>query len=73
MTEGERVAEKESGLTPFAWFGIALVVGAIWALFMGLEYVNTPTFTSAALPGIAGVAVAVAAFIIIGWWAPANE
>lgn len=73
MTEAEPVAEKEKGLTPFAWFGIALLVGAIWALFMGLEYVNTPTFTSAALPSIAGVAVAVAAFLIIGWWAPSNE
>ena len=64
---------QEGGITPFAWFGFALLVGASWALFMGLEYVNTPTFTSGALPGIAGVAVAVAAFLLIGWWATPNE
>lgn len=65
--------EADHGLGPFFWFGVALLVGAIFALFEGLEYYNTPTFTSAALPSIAGVAVAVAAFLIMGWKAPANN
>ena len=64
---------KESGVGPFAWFGVALLVGAVWALVMGLEYFNTPTFTSAALPSIAGVAIAVLAFLVIGWKAPPNN
>jgi len=61
------------GLTPFTWFGIAIAVGAAWALFMGLSYYNVPTFTTAAVPTIAGVAVAVVVFLVIGAWAPANE
>jgi len=63
----------ERGLTPFAWFGIAVVIGSAWAIFMGLAYYNVPTFTTAALPTVAGVAVAVVAFLAIGAWAPANE
>ena len=68
-----RAAERERGLTPFAWFGVAIVVGAAWALFMGLAYYNVPTFTTAALPTIAGVAIAVVAFVLIGLLAPPNE
>jgi hypothetical protein len=68
--EGATVAR---GVTPFVWFGVAIAVGAAYALFMGLSYYNTPTFTTAALPTIAGVAVAVAAFLAIGAWAPPNE
>jgi hypothetical protein len=63
----------ERGITPFVWFGVAIIVGATFALFMGLSYYNTPTFTTAALPTIAGVAVAVVAFLVIGAWAPPNE
>lgn len=66
-------APREEGLGPFAWFGIAGVIGAIWALAMGLQYSDTPTFVSAALPTIAGVAIAVVAFVLIAWKAPANE
>ena len=66
-------ATRERGLTPFAWFGLAIIAGAADALFAGLEYYNTPTFTAAALPTIAGVAVAVVAFLVIGLWAPPNE
>jgi len=64
---------SDRGVTPFVWFGVAIIVGAAYALFMGLSYYNTPTFTTAALPTIAGVAVAVVAFLVIGAWAPANE
>ncbi len=66
-------ASEERGITPFFWFGIAIIIGASFALFMGLEYYNTPTFTSAALPTIAGVAAAVVIFLIIGALAPPNE
>jgi hypothetical protein len=61
------------GVGPFGWFAAAIAVGAAWALIMGLEYYNTPTFTAAALPTIAGVAVAVVIFFVIGWRAPPNE
>ncbi|HTP56378.1 MAG TPA: hypothetical protein VML53_06955 [Thermoplasmata archaeon] len=71
MTEPEPPAER--GTPPFVWFGVAVVVGAAWALFMGLSYYNVPTFTASALPTIGGVAVAVAAFLAIGAWAPPNE
>lgn len=64
---------RERGMTPFAWFAIAIIVGAGFALFMGLSYYNTPTFTEAALPTIAGVAAAVVIFLLIGFWAPPNE
>lgn len=66
-------AANEKGATPFVWFGVAIIVGAAYALFMGLSYYNTPTFTTAALPTIAGVAAAVVAFLVIGAWAPAND
>ena len=66
-------ASAERGVTPFVWFGVAIIAGTIYALFMGLSYYNTPTFTAAALPTIAGVAVAVVAFLVIGAWAPDNE
>jgi hypothetical protein len=71
MSAGTETAER--GVTPFVWFGVAIIVGAAYALFMGLSYYNTPTFTTAALPTIAGVAVAVVAFLVIGAWAPPNE
>jgi len=71
MSKGAEPADR--GITPFVWFGVAIVVGAVWALFMGLSYYNVPTFTTSALPTIAGVAVAVVAFLAIGAWAPANE
>jgi hypothetical protein len=63
----------ERGVTPFGWFGLAIVVGAAWALIMGLEYVNTTTFVTGDLPTILGVAAAVVAFLIIGWRSPPNE
>ena len=53
--------------------GSAIIVGAAFALFMGLSYTTRPTFTTAALPTIAGVAVAVVVFLVIGAWAPPNE
>ncbi len=71
MSAGAETAEL--GVTPFVWFGVAIIVGAAFALFMGLSYYNTPTFTTAALPTIAGVAVAVVVFLVIGAWAPPNE
>jgi len=66
-------AVRERGVTPFVWFGVAIIVGAAYALFMGLSYYNTPTFTTAALPTIAGVAAAVVIFLVIGALAPPNE
>jgi hypothetical protein len=63
----------ERGITPFVWFGIAIILGAAYALYMGLAYYNVPTFTTAALPTIAGVAAAVVIFLIIGALAPPNE
>ncbi|MGP8077238.1 MAG: hypothetical protein ACLQD8_06275 [Thermoplasmata archaeon] len=65
-------ASEERGITPFVWFGVAIVVGAAWALFMGLSYYNVPRFTTSALPTIGGVAIAVVAFLVIGAWAPEN-
>jgi len=70
-TEASGVVDR--GIGPFGWFGVAIGVGALWALIMGLEYYNTPTFTTAAFPTIGGIAIAVAAFLVIGWRAPANE
>jgi len=64
---------SERGLTPFQWFGMAVILGAAWALFMGLSYYNVPTFTTAALPTVGGVAIAVGVFLAIGAWAPDNE
>jgi len=66
-------APVERGFTPFVWFGLAIIIGAAFALFMGLAYYNTPTFTTAALPTIAGVAAAVVIFLLIGAFAPPNE
>jgi amino acid transporter len=59
-------AGPERGLTPFTIFGIASIIAAAFALYMGAAYSGTPTFDSAALPTILGVAIAVAAFLVIG-------
>jgi hypothetical protein len=69
----ESTGTSERGISPFVWFGAAIVVGAAYALFMGLAYYNLPTFTATALPTIAGVAAAVVAFLVIGAFAPPNE
>jgi len=66
-------AAPSGGVGPFRWFGLAGVLGAAWAIAMGLGYAATPTFTTAALPTIVGVTVAVAAFLWMGYIAPANE
>lgn len=71
VTGGAETAER--GIPPFVWFGVAIIAGAAYALFAGLAYYNTPTFTLAALPTIAGVAAAVVAFLLIGAFAPPNE
>lgn len=72
MSAPEAPADRE-GTGPFGWFGVSGAIGAAFALFMGLEYANTPTFVAAALPTILGVAIAVAAFFAIGRGAPPNE
>jgi len=70
---GAPASAKERGLTPFAVFGVAIVVAAAWALYMGFAFDSTPTFVSDALPTIVGVAVAVVAMLVIAAWAPKNE
>lgn len=64
---------KERGITPFTVFGIALVIAAAWAIYMGVAYVSTSNFVSTVLPTILGVTVAVAAMLLIAAWAPKNE
>jgi uncharacterized membrane protein YozB (DUF420 family) len=66
-------AREDRGVTPFIVFGIALVVGAAWAVYMGVAFSNTPNFVTDALPTIAGVTIAVAAILLIALWAPKNE
>ena len=72
-TVSEPAARAERGITPFAIFGIALVVAAAWAVYMGVAFSSLPTFVTGALPTIAGVTIAVAAMMIIGLRAPKNE
>lgn len=63
----------DHGVTPFTVFGVALVVAAAWAVYMGLAFSNIPDFVSNSLPTIVGVTVAVAAMLAIALWAPKNE
>lgn len=64
---------EERGVTPFAIFGIALVLAAAWAIYMGFSFFTTSNFVSSALPTIVGVTIAVVAILLIGLWAPRNE
>jgi hypothetical protein len=64
---------RERGLSPFAVFGIALIIAAAWAFYMGAAYMPTPNFVTAALPTILGEAIAVVAILVIALWAPKNE
>jgi hypothetical protein len=75
VTDAERSEpeDRDDGLGPFGWFAIAGAVGAAFALFMGLAYASTPTFTTAALPTIAGVSIALAAFFLLGARSPSND
>jgi uncharacterized membrane protein YozB (DUF420 family) len=66
-------AREDRGATPFTVFGIALVVGAAWAVYMGVAFSNTANFVADALPTVAGVTIAVAAILLIALWAPKNE
>jgi magnesium-transporting ATPase (P-type) len=69
----ESATPRERGITPFAVFGVALAVAAIWAVYMGLAFSNTSNFLEVAFPTILGVTVAVVAFLVIGLRSPANE
>lgn len=71
MSAGD--VEEDRGVTPFAVFGIALVVAAVWAVYMGVAFSSVPNFVTGALPTIAGVGIAVAAMLVIASWAPKNE
>jgi len=64
---------SERGVSPFAIFGIALVVAAAWAIYMGAAFMSTANFVQAALPTIVGVSIAVAAILYIGLRSPMNE
>jgi hypothetical protein len=64
---------RERGVTPFFVFGVALVVAAAWAFYMGAAYYPTPNFVQDALPTLLGEAAAVAAILVIALWAPKNE
>lgn len=66
-------AAEDRGVTPFAIFGIALVVAAAWAVYMGVAFSGIPGFVTDALPTIVGVTIAVAAMMAIALWAPKNE
>jgi hypothetical protein len=64
---------EDRGITPFTVFGVAIMVAAAWAVYMGLAFSNIPDFVSNSLPTIAGVTVAVVAMLAIALWAPKNE
>ena len=66
-------AERERGWSPFVVFGLASIVAAAWAIFMGVSYLATPNFVQDDLPTIAAVSVAVAVFVLLGARAPPNE
>ena len=65
--------DEDRGIAPFTIFGIALVVAAAWALYMGIAFSGLPTFVTSALPTIDGVTIAVGAMLILGLRAPKNE
>ena len=69
MTE----SDDGRGWSPFAIFGVAAVIAAAWAIYMGVSFLATPDFLADDLPTIAGVSAAVAIFLVIGARAPANE
>jgi hypothetical protein len=69
----DATAEREGRFGPFAIFGIALLVGAAFAIYEGVAYAATPTFVEAALPTVLGVSAAVAAILVIGRQAPPND
>jgi hypothetical protein len=64
---------RREGWGPFAIFGIALVVAAVFALYEGFAYSPTLNFSAAALPTLIGVIAAVVAVLLIGSRAPPNE
>ena len=66
-------SKRERGMGPFAIFGIALVVAAAWAVYMGVAFLQSPNFVVSALPTIVGVSVAVVAILVIALIAPRNE
>jgi len=71
MSESE--AREDHGFTPFAVFGIAIVVAAVWAVYMGVAFSGVPNFVTGALPTILGVSIAVVAMLVIASRAPKNE
>jgi hypothetical protein len=69
----EPAVEHESAWSPFVIFGIASVVAAAWAIYMGVSYLAAPNFLQDDLPTILGVSVAVVLFVLLGSKAPPNE
>jgi prolipoprotein diacylglyceryltransferase len=66
-------AEDGGGWSPFVVFGIAAVVAAAFAIYMGVSFLETPDFLADDFPTIAGVTIAVVLFVVLGARAPPNE
>lgn len=65
--------DRDRGWSPFVIFGLAAVVAAAWAIYMGVSYLATPDFVTNDLPTITGISIAVVAFLVLGSRAPPND
>jgi hypothetical protein len=59
--------------SPFAIFGAVGIVAAAGAIGEGLYYGGSSALSASSLGTVLGIVVAVAAFVVLGVWAPPNE
>lgn len=74
LTEG-RVAHTDGSpwASPFAVFGYVMILASVWAVFEMAYYAGVSALGAETLGTIAGVVIAVIAFLVIGVEAPPNE
>ncbi len=75
MSGGESVRAPAGSVWvgPFAIFGYVMIVASIWAVFEMSYYAGVSALGAETLGTIAGVVIAVIAFLVIGIEGPPNE
>lgn len=59
--------------SPFAIFGYAMIVASAYAVFEMSYYAGVPALSGATLGTVAGVVIAIIAFLVLGVRAPEND
>lgn len=76
MSAGEGAVSghtKNDWASPFAIFGYVMIVASAWAVIEMSYYAGVSALGAETLGTIAGILIAIVAFLVIGVQAPPNE